>query len=108
MKKILFALALMASFSFSAFAQPSGQERGTPEERAEKMTNHMSEHLSLTDDQKTAVYQLNLQMANAAKEDRKSLRAEHDAGLKEILTEEQYLKLQEVRKDRPKRGQRPE
>ncbi len=105
MKKTLFALALMASFSISALAQGAPDTEHTPEQRAEKMTEKMAEHLNLTEDQKAAVYEANFQMASTKDEDRKSNMEKHDANLKNILTEEQYKKWSASKKER--RGNRP-
>ncbi len=110
MKKTLFALALVATFSLSAFAQGAPDKEHTPEQRAEKMTERMAKQLDLTEDQKTAVYDANFQMASSKEENRKSNMDKHDANMKVILTEEQYEKWKAARKEhkgnRPK-GRRP-
>ena len=103
-------LALMATFSLSAFAQSAPDTERTPEQRAEKMTERMAKNLSLTEDQKTAVYEANYQLASADKENQKSNMEKHDVTIKEILTEEQYEKWKAAKKNqranRPK-GRRP-
>ncbi|WP_417609488.1 hypothetical protein [Owenweeksia hongkongensis] len=102
MKKTIAALVLAGIFSLPAMAQP--KQDGSPEERASKMTEQMTEKLELTADQKESVYSANLEMANSMKDDRKTAHEAHQAKMKEILTDEQFAKLEEMQKNRRKGG----
>lgn len=106
MKKTLFALAIMAVFSLTSFAQNATDTKRPAEQKAKKMTERMAENLNLTEDQKTAVYEANFQMASAKEENSKGNMEKHDANMREILTEEQYEKWKATREehksDRPK------
>lgn len=96
MKKIIVAVVMTALFTLPAIAQQQ-KAHHTPEEKATKMTEKMAENLDLTDDQKEAVYNANLEMARTMEEDRKAARKSREAQLKEILSEEQYAKVKEDR-----------
>lgn len=114
MKK-LFVLALAALFTVSAFAQ--NKQKGTPEERADKVTNRMKEKLNLSDEQVAKIKAINLDAAKKkeelkakGKDERKQMRTqvnnietERDSKIMEVLTEEQkaeYTKMKEKAKDR--------
>ncbi len=97
MKKTIAALVLACIFNLQAMAQP--KQGGSPEQRATQMTEQMTENLGLTADQKEAVYIANLEMANTMKENRKAAHDAHKAKMKEILTDEQYAKLEEMQKN---------
>lgn len=65
MKKLIFATAMFLGFSAMVFAQTPKEklQNSTPEQRAEKMTAGMTKQLTLTEDQKTKVYAINLERA---------------------------------------------
>lgn len=111
MKKLA-AVVLGLLISIGAFAQ--NKERPmrdiSPEKRAEKMTERMDEKLTLTEEQKTAVYEANLTMvkeSTESKENREEVVAQHDAALKKTLSEAQYAEYnntkQELREKRKSR-----
>lgn len=91
----------------------SHRKNMTPEQRSKMMTDKMSTDLSLTEDQRTKVYDVNLAHAKKADEIRsntslseddkkaqlKSLREGEKAELKGILTKEQLARLKEMRKE---------
>lgn len=99
MKKTIAAILMAGIFSLPAIAQH--QER-TPEQKARVMTEKMAENLELTSDQKESVYQANLEMANSMKESRASAHTAHQAKMKEILSDEQYAKMEQLQKERRK------
>ncbi|WP_026898478.1 hypothetical protein [Daejeonella oryzae] len=121
MKKLIIAAVLCVSFAGSVFAQK--MERNTdlksPEERAKHQTEMLEKKLSLTPDQKSKVYALNLErakkMENMLKSDekerakkmeqRKELMQESDAKLQKILNEEQRQAFNEM-KSNSKNGMR--
>ena len=117
MKKLLL-IAMLSSIGFAAMAQKGGQRgSSTPEERAERMTNRMAEELSLSDDQKQKIYQINLDHAkkrqaemDERREEMKAKRAEMEADMKAqnqqieaLLTDEQKTKWAEVKAEGKKR-----
>ncbi|MCG8306840.1 MAG: DUF4890 domain-containing protein [Cytophagales bacterium] len=120
MKNLLkFAASAVLIFSISAITyaqQGPGRGRNSmdPKEFAERQTNHMKESLELTDDQLPKVEALNLKYAEKMNEarveadgDRKAMRdsmramiSEKDEELKKILTADQWIKFEEIRKER--------
>lgn len=100
--KILMPLALILGLSFAGMAQEREHKTHTPEERAKKMTEKMTEKLSLTNEQKTAVYEANLAMAKESEEaraQRKETIKAHDDAMKKALTEKQYETYKNLRKE---------
>ena len=98
--------------SVSAFAQ-RGSGQHSPEERAEKMTEHMTRTLDLNEDQAKEVKSIHIKYATrmkdlrskeGAREDKRAtmqeMRTELDKEMKSVLNEEQYEKL----KSMPKKG----
>ncbi|MDB5257309.1 MAG: hypothetical protein JWM14_2004 [Chitinophagaceae bacterium] len=77
----------------------------TPEQRAQKQTDHLQKKLGLTEEQKTKVYDLNLSRITkmkatrdknknstdkqAAKADYQKIKTDFDSGLKALLTDDQ-------------------
>lgn len=124
MKKLLMIAALFTLTIAGAFAQrgQGGSKEGqpkeslTPEQRADKMTNRMTEELGLSEDQKQKIYKINLDNAQkreaqraAMEEDRKAKRAEMQAQnqvqneqIEAVLTPDQKTKWQEVKKENRK------
>lgn len=113
--KIVLTTALCLFFGFSSLMAQGRQGKGADiETRVEKQTQRMVDSLGLNATQAEQVKALNLQhaqklqeMRGTAREDRQAMRAElqtlneqRQAQLQEILTEEQYAKLEEMRKDR--------
>jgi len=100
MKKIIATLFLAGIFALPAMGQ--NQQERSPEQKATKMTEKMAENLDLTADQKEAAYKANLEMARSMKEDRAEAHKAHQAKMKEILTDEQYAKMEQMQKERRK------
>lgn len=95
------------------------KEAKTPEEKANGLTNRMTNNLGLTDDQKTKIYTINVDMAKKndairkntalSKEDRRAqLKAnylERKSQYKTILTEEQFAKYESWEKEKKAKHQ---
>lgn len=95
------------------------KEAKTPEERANGLTNRMTNNLGLTDDQKAKIYTVNVDMAKKndtirkntalSKEDRRAqLKAnylERKSQYKTILTEEQLAKYESWEKEKKAKHQ---
>lgn len=113
MKRFWMITCLM-SFLATAQAQSNSERGGTPGERADKLTAKMAENLDLTEEQRTAVAEINLKYANeaadfreetreqreAARATMKEIRQNQEAALKEVLTEAQVLKYEARRDER--------
>jgi len=76
----------------------------TPEEKAQKLTDRMTEKLGLNEKQQAEVFALNIQEVNNRKEIRErmkdKLQAEQMARYKTVLTAEQYVKLEKAQAER--------
>lgn len=116
MKKIVFVLALAvlgtAAASAHAFIAPLIQQgpAGTPQERAEALTNKMNEVLTLTADQSTKIQEINVKRFTEQQAMREKMQAggdreammtqmralttKYSADYKTILTPEQYTKYE--------------
>ena len=121
MKKFILSVMLFVGITAAGFAQEKPQRvHKSPEERAQKMTDVMTSKLSLSDTQKTQIYQINLERAQAIEKlkadkkeiDRAQVKAQFEASDKKItavLNEEQrlsYAKFKEERKERMKKHRR--
>ena len=120
MIKVALFSALFMLVSLSSYAQRGGGDRPSPEERAKQLTTQMAEHLDLSEDQVKKVEEINLSYAKkmmeareAAQSDRSAMRSKMESmtedrnkDLKEILTEEQFESLEEMRSERKPRGER--
>ncbi len=103
--KNLFTVLLVINTT-TLFAQQPMQPR-TPEERAQRQTMWMQKNLGLTQDQNKKVYDIMLYHAQQAdadknmapgpekKMDKKELKRDTDAELKEVLTGDQYRQYQQ-------------
>lgn len=114
MKKIFFCcfLILFLAGSFAQTSQTSAKGR-TPEQRAEHLTGWMDKKLTLTPDQKSKIYDVNLKYAKMNQEVRTSdtdnmkamhqeLKAnekEREAEFKTILTPEQFQSFQTAKQE---------
>jgi len=115
MKTILLAFILLASF-VSAYSQKTvggDKEKKDPAQRAANTQKRLTKQLVLTDDQGSKVYEAALKRINAVeairaelpgeanKEARKTKISEvitqYEADMKGILTEQQFIKWQEMR-----------
>ncbi len=119
MKKIILTVAIALTAFTASYAQKGDKIRMTPEQRAEKVATHLKEKLSLSDDQKSKVYQLEVDRMKKAAEwrkdnheamrskmdSRKAFMKESDEKLEKILTADQkkaYEAMREERKTRMK------
>lgn len=117
-------LVLMASAT--AFAQDvKTKERPTPEQRAQKQTEMMAKQLELSEAQQTEILAINLENAKKREAEMEARKAEMDArreemkarreemkaqeeAIKQVLTEEQRAKWEELKESqRDRRGRRP-
>jgi periplasmic protein CpxP/Spy len=97
--KTFVSIIVLIGFSFVGIAQdasPSKRKVIDPETRAERMTQRMVKELSLTDDQKSKVYALNLEQAKQQAQHRETMLSQRrevhqkrEATLAQVLTEEQ-------------------
>lgn len=113
MKKFLsFAIALLFAAA-TAFAQGSGGMNATPEERAQRQTERITERLKLDKPQTDKVYALSLDRAKQAQElfasgqrDRtkmQELQTKFDEKLKPILTADQWTEYEKYRQEQQDR-----
>lgn len=105
MKKLAIALFALV-FGLAANAQPQ-QRGGTPEEKAQRLTDRMKTELNLTDEQVKQVYEINLEMAKGMdeidkgnKEARQEVQSAYKKKLATVLNDEQLAKAKEMRKKR--------
>lgn len=110
MKVLRFALVGICFSTSLVFAQ---ENKPNPEVKANEMATKMAEHLELTDEQKEKVEAIGLEMIqtkqkikqdeslsdDARKEQLKALHQEFKTEMKEVLTEEQYNKFKEHKKE---------
>ncbi|MBI1770293.1 MAG: hypothetical protein HYR67_18135 [Bacteroidetes bacterium] len=114
MKKLFFSclLALLVTGSFAQTSQTNAKGR-TPEQRADHLTNWMNKKLTLTADQKSKIYDVNLKYAKMNQEVRttdadnrktmhqelKGNEQEREAEFKAILTPEQFQLYQTAKQE---------
>lgn len=82
-----------------------GMAAVTPEMMAQKRTEHMTKELNLTSEQSTQLYKLNLKEAKSHQSTMQQQMKGHetyDTNLKKIIGDENYNKLQQMRKNAPK------
>lgn len=111
MKKIL-TLSILLVLSIIAFAQKdSTQAKRTPEERAQQMTQALSKRLTLSEEQRSKIYALqlgHLKKIEEAKEKKvkgekggmKGSMDELDTQINNVLTDEQKKQQEEFKKQR--------
>ena len=110
MKTLLLGLLLLSGLIFKASAQEQQQKR-TPEERAQRQTEMMAEKLSLTEAQKTKVYEVNMKTMKQMQKFReandtanvRAIRVASDAAYEKILTPEQYQQYEQIKQQRMER-----
>ena len=116
MKKLIFSsifiLVGLGTYAQNTSVKPNGKAR-TAEQRAEHLTNWMNQKLTLTAEQKTKVYDVNLKYAKINQEARakdadnkKAIRqelqaneAEREAEFKTILTPDQLKAFQAAKEE---------
>lgn len=116
MKKIFFAAAtalLMLVGNVSAQGRPEGRPQMNPEEFAKRRTEHLTKQLELNEEQSKQVYaqQLNqMKQMQQLRQDQQTsreqmrekmhaARQQQDAEMKQILTDEQYKKWQQLQQE---------
>jgi hypothetical protein len=112
---------LFVGLAATGFSQEKPQRvHKSPEERAQKMTDVLTNKLSLSEAQKTQIYQINLERAQAMEKlkadkkeiDRSQVKAQFEASDKKIiavLNESQrvsYAQFKEDRKEKMKKHRR--
>jgi Spy/CpxP family protein refolding chaperone len=114
MKKIILTVAIALTAFTASYAQKGDRTQLTPEQKAEKVATNLKEKLSLSDDQKSKVYQLEVdRMKKAAEwrkdnheamksqmEERKAFMKENDEKLEKILTPDQKKAYDTMREER--------
>lgn len=112
MKRLILTAILLMSIGTMAFAQEDApRERKSPEEMAKMASEMMSKRLSLTEDQKSKIYEINLESFKIAKEnrekgekgDRSAMMAsmkERDSQIKAVLNESQLKVYEEMKAER--------
>jgi Spy/CpxP family protein refolding chaperone len=116
MKNWIIGAALLVFTSLQVAAQQQKRTQINPEERAKIATEKMATELKLTDQQKAQILELNLEHAKKRQIEMEQDMAErkvksqemkvHQEKIKEVLTEEQRTKWEEIKLDQRK-GQRP-
>ena len=117
MKKLIFSSLLvligLASYAQNVPAAKAGAKTRTPEQRADHLTNWMNKKLTLTADQKTKIYDVNLKYAKMNQEARatdaddkkamhqelKANETEREAEFKTILTPDQFQAFQTAKQE---------
>jgi len=113
MRKLIFTAMLFISMGTMAFAQQDSTKkaRKTPEERAQHATDALDKKLSLTADQKTKIYAINLDGIKKAKgkhvkgqkPDMAAMKAameERDGQISSVLNEGQRKSYDEIKAKR--------
>ncbi|MBB5634869.1 Spy/CpxP family protein refolding chaperone [Pedobacter cryoconitis] len=110
MKRIVLTLAIAIIGLTSAFAQTTGQQKLTAEQRAEKSTAKLDKMLTLTADQKQKIYAVELDKykqseawhkqstadRKAKKDQHATARKETDVKIDQILTADQKKKMEDL------------
>ncbi|MGK0366263.1 MAG: protein CpxP [Saprospiraceae bacterium] len=114
-------LGLICLFAFNVNAQTTKEgaqsemrkeqrAHKTPEEKAQKLTERMTEKLGLNENQQEDVYALNLQEIKNREEIRSrmkdKLQAEQMARYQTVLTTDQYAKLEKFQAERQAKGKK--
>lgn len=114
-KNIIYSLLLSIFLGTGlTFAQGRGaqmDQKLSPEQKAAKVSDRLEKSLGLSAEQKTKVHDLTLEKINLTREARakdakdkkslgesfKSIRRDYDAGMKEVLTDEQEVKWEQIK-----------
>jgi Spy/CpxP family protein refolding chaperone len=115
MKKLIFSsfLILFGLGSNAQNSQANQTKTRTPEQRAEHLTNWMNKKLTLTKDQKSKIFEVNLKYAKMNQETRtsdadnkkamhqelKTSEAERESEFKAILTPDQFQGYQTAKQE---------
>ena len=113
---LVFALTGMGTFAYSQEKLDEFITETTPEERAQFQTDYMNESLSLKDDQRAKVHDINIKYAEKMQEayeaptkkqqklqSMKRINAEKEAELKLILSADQYATSEKNKEEMKKK-----
>ena len=113
---LVFALTGMGTFAYSQEKLDEFITETTPEERAQFQTDYMNESLSLKDDQRAKVHDINIKYAEKMQEayeaptkkqqklqSMKRINAEKEAELKLILSADQYATYEKNKEEMKKK-----
>jgi protein CpxP len=114
MKKIFLTVAIAVTAFTASFAQKGNKTALTPEQKAEKVTAHLKTKLALTDEQKTKVYQVevdrlkkaeewhkaNHEAMKSKKDERQAFMKANDEKLEKILTVDQRKAYQAMKEEK--------
>lgn len=100
-----------AALVFTSLSAAGQQDRATatPEQRAQKLTDRIALELGLSEEQKKEIYTIQLEQAQRRQADEEKRKVEReqrmleqkgqDAKIKEVLTEDQKLKWEEIKQE---------
>ncbi len=107
MKTWIVLVSMVFVSSFSALAQKETRKGGDPELRKEKMMERLTAELELTAEQQADVSKIldesqakRQELRDKNREERTAAKKEHMMSMKEVLTEEQFLKYKEMAEKR--------
>ena len=118
MKKLVLSAILFLGLTVTGFSQEKKEKvQKTPEERAQMMTDMINKKLTLTESQKTQIYQINLERTKAmtadktkdAKVDRSQLKQQAEANENKILAvlnESQKATYQQMKAERMEKAKK--
>ncbi len=105
-KMVLFMMAFLLTTTIAIAQSP---QRLSPEQRAAEATEKMAVELSLTEEQKTKIHEINLRYAQSMQPARaqskeaaaakKTQLQSKDSEIKALLTEEQHVKYEAMKKE---------
>lgn len=93
MNRTILTAVVCLCLSVNAFAQQTDTKK-TPQQKAQHATDELSKKLSLTADQKSKIYAINLESSTKAKEGRKAAK---DQKISAILNDTQRKTYAEIR-----------
>ena len=102
-KRMVFIAALFITHFAGAQDAGARAQKFTPEQKAERMTAHLKQQLSLSDEQAEkvkAVYVEHLQKMESGGEKRKAAHQELENNLSQILTKDQFEKFKTIEAQR--------
>jgi protein CpxP len=114
MKKIILTVAIAVTAFTASYAQKGNRSELTPEQKAEKVATNLKTKLSLTDEQKTKVYQVevdrmkkadewrkaNQEAMKSKRQEREAFMKSNDDKLQQILTPDQKKTYETLREKR--------
>ncbi|MCJ0743186.1 hypothetical protein [Pedobacter montanisoli] len=106
MKKVFYLFAITILFITSSYAQQQKYNRATPEEKADRYAARLQEKLSLSNEQKDKIKQIELKALNENvkrrkqdTENRKKYINERQAKIEAVLTAEQLKNFKALKKE---------